>query len=119
MTRYLPIPRRREKPRKGREPDPAYLQFIRSLPCVCCVIMSALFSNHRQATVSEAAHVGARGLGQRCPDRETIPLCALHHTRGEHAHHRMQKEFWVFWDLDRIKLIEEFQTRYEAERRAA
>jgi predicted nucleic acid binding AN1-type Zn finger protein len=27
----------------------------------------------------EAHHAGERGLGQKCSDRETIPLCAAHH----------------------------------------
>jgi hypothetical protein len=29
--------------------------------------------------VIEADHVGRRGVGQKCDDRETIPLCTRHH----------------------------------------
>ena len=53
--------------------DPEFLKFIRSLPCCVCF---------RTRTV-EAAHVGRRGMGQKSSDRETIPLCSLHH-REQH-----------------------------------
>jgi hypothetical protein len=34
----------------------------------------------------EADHAGARGLSQKCPDNECIPLCALHHRqRTDHS----------------------------------
>ena len=53
--------------------DPEYLKFIRSLPCCVCF---------RTRTI-ETAHVGRRGMGQKSSDRETIPLCSLHH-REQH-----------------------------------
>ena len=53
--------------------DPEFLEFIRSLPCCVCF---------RTRTV-ETAHVGRRGMGQKSSDRETIPLCSLHH-REQH-----------------------------------
>ena len=92
------------KKKTGR--DPAYLDFIRSLPCVCCF-------NHRGI---ESAHVGERGLSQRCPDREAIPLCKWHHTEGPESHHRLGKRFWAKWNLNRDELIAQLQSRYNKEK---
>lgn len=57
------------KPARSKE----HLAFVRSLPC--CV-------SGRTFCV-EAAHVGRRGMGQKCSDFETIPLNALYH-REQH-----------------------------------
>lgn len=115
-ARYFPLPRFRRKPRANRHDDPDYLNWIRSLGCVCCVWRHksekgwiAWF----QTTRTEAAHVGMRGLAQKCSDRETIPLCALHHRTGEHAHHVLGKRFWTFWKLDRYELIRKYNRVYE------
>jgi hypothetical protein len=51
----------------------AHLAFVRSLPC--CV-------SGRTFGI-EAAHVGARGMGQKSSDLETIPLNVLFH-REQH-----------------------------------
>lgn len=66
----------------------------------------------------EAAHVGLRGLGIRCPDRQAIPLCMWHHTMGPESHHVLGRKFWDRWELDRWELIAEFNERYEKERAA-
>lgn len=107
--RFLPIPRFRPESRKGRDEDSAFLAFIRSLPCVIC----------RRTFRVEAAHVGQRGLGQKCSDRETIPLCAFHHREGKHAHHRLGKNFWTYWNLDRYGIIAKYQRAYDETERAA
>jgi hypothetical protein len=50
--------------------DPKRLAFIRSLPCVVC----------RKTRGVQAAHVGTtRGMGQKCSDLETLPLCEHDH----------------------------------------
>lgn len=81
---------KRRKPRRGRVIDREYMDWIRSLPCLLCSIKVltrwAAFQIHLgdcyrvpQQTRTEAAHVGQRGIGQKCSDRETIPLCREHH----------------------------------------
>jgi hypothetical protein len=67
--------------------SPAHLAFIRSLPC--CV------SGRRHSI--EAAHVGSRGMGQKCSDFETIPLNALYHRE---QHRIGLKRFAQTYDLD-------------------
>lgn len=61
------------EPRQGKErrlEDPEYLAFIRHQPC--------LVPGCRCRPV-EAHHYGERGLGQKCRDDETAPLCWFHH----------------------------------------
>jgi hypothetical protein len=108
-ARYLPIPRQRREPRANRNDAPEYLEWIRSLPCLICARKRAA-----QFGRTEAAHVGMRGLGQKCSDWEAIPLCACHHRTGEHAHHVLGKRFWIFWRLDRYEVIQGYQDRYRA-----
>jgi hypothetical protein len=107
--RYLPIPRQRREPRANRNDHPEYLDFIRSLPCLICAKIRRM-----QFGRTEAAHVGQRGLGQKCSDLEAIPLCGCHHRTGEFAHHRLGKRFWTFWKIDRYEVIAHYQSRYRA-----
>ena len=58
---------------------PAYLQWIRSLPCSVC----------RTTRAVEAAHTGPRGLSQKSSDLCAIPLCAGHHRTGEDSYHKL------------------------------
>lgn len=96
----------------GRDPD--YLEFIRSLPCWLCELLMANGLLDKQSSVTEAAHVGNRGLSQKCPDREAIPLCAEHHREGHQAAHILGKNFWAHWGLVRDVLIEELNAVYES-----
>ena len=79
--------------------DPAYLAFIRSLPCAVCP---------RTPPRVEAAHVGRRGLGQKCSDREAIPLCSLHH---QEQHRIGLKQFAGDYELDIPFLIEQLNEK--------
>jgi hypothetical protein len=105
------------KKRTGK--DPEYLKWIRSLPCVCCQSWEDVCQNpgpHWQgAAPTEAAHVGERGLSQRAPDRTAIPLCVAHHREGKESAHKLQKQFWNHWGIDRDKLIAELVSRFEEE----
>lgn len=116
--------------RKNRKTDEKYKAWIRSLACAVCAIprgriWSGPFGNPvktpftlEQTTRTEAAHVGPRGLGQKCSDRQTLPLCAQHHRTGKDSHHTLQKHFWSHHNLDRDALIAELNTKYEQERAA-
>jgi hypothetical protein len=111
--RYLPIPRKRSEPRPNRNDAPEYLNFIRSLPCAVCARLRS-----RQFGRTESAHVGQRGLGQKCSDWGAIPLCACHHRTGEYAHHRIGKRFWTVWNMDRQEVIGDYREKYESSRTA-
>lgn len=78
--------------------SPRYLKFIRSLPCCVCGRTRSI----------EAAHVGPRGMGQKCSDLETIPLCALHH---KEQHRIGLKKFTADYQLDIRGLLGHLNTR--------
>jgi Recombination enhancement, RecA-dependent nuclease len=102
----------RSATRKRIGKDDAYRAFIQGLPCVLCERQHV-----RQNTRTEAAHVGAtRGMSQKCSDRETIPLCAYHHTEGPASHHRLQKRFWTFHGINREATIRMFNEAYDTNR---
>jgi hypothetical protein len=108
MFSRCPVRKVRVAPRKGVVVDAAYRAFIRTLPCVCC-------GSRRYI---ECAHVGSRGLGQKCSDYETLPLCPAHHVQGPESHHALGKRFWVVWGLDRHALIARFNQEFENRTRA-
>lgn len=110
----------KRKPRK-RQPgdDPAYRAFVRTFGCVACfgklIRSDELYVCEaiRQRSVTECAHVGARGLSQKCPDSQSLPLCAIeHHRVGPESHHVLGKRFWGFHGLDRMSLIKQMQQLY-------
>jgi hypothetical protein len=59
--------------------NPAYLRWIRSLPCLVC----------RTTRDVEAAHTGPHGLSQKSSDLFAIPLCGRHHRTGDDSYHRL------------------------------
>jgi hypothetical protein len=65
--------------------------------------------------MTECAHVGRRGLGQKCSDYESLPLCAVHHRTGRESHHRLGKRFWAFHCLSRVALVTELRRVYALE----
>ncbi len=85
--------------------DPAYLKFIRSLPCAVCPL-------GRQWTITEAAHTGPHGLSQKSDDHTAIPLCAGHHREGRFSLHTLGKEFWRHYQVEREELIRELRLLY-------
>lgn len=98
-------------PRRGRKLDEPYLRWLRSLSCVVC----GLRKGRSSWPHVEAAHVGPRGLGIKCHDREALPLCVWHHTAGPESAHVLQRKFWQHWGLDRFGLIAEYNERYRQE----
>lgn len=100
--------------RKGKRPDKAYLAFIAAQPCIVC-LTKAVVANEpmRQKTRTEVAHVGIRGLMQKCSDLETIPLCAECHRTGPHAQHVLGRHFWTHHGLDKWALIDGFRRQFE------
>ena len=83
--RYVPVRKKRSRPRLGPQRSPDYLAWIRTLPCVVC----------GSARLVEAAHtnaLGPRGLGQKASDFSAVPLCAAHHRTGVDSYHRLGEE---------------------------
>lgn len=78
--RKPPAKAKRATPRRGPERNPAYLAWIRTLPCCACGVEGR----------SEAAHVGADGgVSMKASDLSCIPLCADCHTQRADSYHRI------------------------------
>jgi hypothetical protein len=115
--------RRKQAKISGRKPvrDPQYLAYIRSHACILCddAIERRVFVDgkpYRQETRTEAAHVGEiRGIGQKCADNLTIPLCARHHRTGKDSHHVMGKRFWAHHGINLKAVVEGLMQRYFGE----
>ena len=100
--------------------SPVYLQWIRKQPCVVCAKLFLMgvrltFDGRTAWGGVEAAHVGERGLGQKCSDLEAIPLCDWHHRIGPEAVHVLQVRFWEHHGLNRAEVIEHHQRDFYAE----
>lgn len=100
----------RSATRRKTGKDEAYLEYIRSLPCCACAALRV-----NQTSLTESAHVGSRGLSQKCPDNQTIPLCAEHHRLTQFSQHAMGKLFWKHYDLDLEELLAMYQAHYRGE----
>lgn len=76
--------RRRTPRRESRERDTAYMLFVKQLPC-CCPLPHVCENSPDVPPGQVEAHHAAKkpGLGIKCDDRETIPLCTLAHRQCE------------------------------------
>jgi hypothetical protein len=79
------------------------MAWIASLRCVVC-----------GAWPVEVAHVGARAYGQKCSDRETLPLCPSCHREGPQALHKLGRRFWETHGLDSTELVGQFNAAYNS-----
>jgi hypothetical protein len=123
----------RHKPRRRQSGDnPAYRAFVRTFGCVACFgglirsdeeywvwgtnLLVGFSMKPRQTSKTECAHVGHRGLSQKCPDCESLPLCRVeHHRIGPESHHKLGKRFWSFHGLDRAESIKQMQKLWAEE----
>lgn len=104
-----PLKRRGKKPIRragGAVQNPEYLDCIRRWGCV-------LAATYDCVGPVEAAHVGDRGLGQKCRDQETIPLCGYHHRTGPDSQHVMGKRFWDYHGINKADLVTMYQGIFE------
>lgn len=103
--------------------DPAYLNWLRDLACLICDDMCErrVFVDGQpwqQTTPTEVAHVGDRGLSQKCPDQQAIPLCAWHHRIGPESHHVLGKKFWDHHGFDKSMVITTYNRWFEGRKAA-
>ena len=98
------------KPRRGPERDEKYRNFIRGLGCIVC---RDTVPHNPQSSKTECAHIGERGLGQKCSDYETVPLCSYHHRIGPTSHHVLGKHFWSRHGIDRDRTIAALRAVYD------
>lgn len=85
-----------------RKRDRKFMAWIATLACLIC--------GRRPV---EVAHLGPHAFGQKCPDRQTGPLCIWHHREGPHSHHKLGKKFWEFWKIDREQIFSQQNAEYD------
>lgn len=104
-----PKPRAKLRPRsptnKKRARDMDYMAWVKTLPCLACGAKAP----------SEAAHTGPRGLGQKAPDSQVIPLCAEDHRTGRNALDRIgPAAFQKMYSIDFAGVVADLNRRYGA-----
>ena len=148
-TKYLkrsPIKRTalKRKPRKKRAgDDPDFKAWLAQWPCFICLLLDCTnagsgatvfnaivgspemrrLASRRLSRVSgetQVAHIGLRGIGQKCPDRQAMPLCAIHHLHqtaggGPDSHHTIGRAFWSRHGIDRDNVIAILNELYRKE----
>lgn len=80
MNRGKPMAKKSKTKREARDGDPAYLDFVRTLPCCACGYSRELSHPHH-------AIGRMKGMGAKVHDRLTMPLCwachrAIHDGKG-------------------------------------
>ena len=90
--RKPPVKAKRATPRRGPERSPAYLAYIRTLPCAAC----------KREGRSEAVHTGSDDdMPQKASDLSCVPLTWVEHRE----YHRIGKP--DFERRDRVKFARE------------
>ena len=111
ISQRKPVNKRRPgKARRGPVKDEAYLEFLRGRRCVVCIAWRI-----SQSTPTEAAHVRVRGLGQKCDDKDALPMCERHHRTGPLALHKLGKAFWTHHGIDRETELAKIHVLYGEE----
>jgi hypothetical protein len=73
-------PKRATTRRSSREHDREYMQRVRGLACIVRHMLPDSADGWTcDGWEMHAHHAGERGLGQKCSDYETVPLCMVHH----------------------------------------
>jgi hypothetical protein len=76
--------------RTARKHNNAHLDFIRSLPCICCGDNTATEAAHIRSADASLAK-SATGIGIKPDDFWTLPLCSRHHRE---QHEGNERQFW-------------------------
>lgn len=98
----------------GVKQNPEYLAFIRTFPCILNGLQETESGRvHVCSGRIEAAHTGMRGRGQKAADETALPMCVRAHRTGKDSHHAGSRVFWWRWGLDREKLVQKFNDRWE------
>jgi hypothetical protein len=87
LERKTRLRARRATPRRSaRVHDLAFMARVRQLPCLVWTMLPDYALGGRYVAPASpcsgsmhAHHMGARGLGQKCSDLETVPFCERHH----------------------------------------
>jgi hypothetical protein len=94
---------KRERPRDQRPGmDPEHLANIRKLPCCLCGERRMISPHHLRSGPARKE----RGLGLKCTDRHTVPVCIPHHAEIERAGSRNEIAYFAGHGIDCHALAE-------------
>lgn len=101
MNKAYPDPKPGKKKKKKRKADEAYLNFIRSQPCIICGQKSVA---HHEPLKKD------NGTALKGPDRETLPLHQEYHSE---RHTIGKLTFYEKYQIDHVQVIKDLQNRYD------
>lgn len=102
------------KATRGRVTNPAYLQWVRTLPCSVAGpdCHGGIESAHVRYSDAAVGRVNP-GLQTKPDDVWTAPLCRRHHREGPHAQHAAnERAWWASHGIDASALCLELQARF-------
>jgi hypothetical protein len=82
----------------------AHLDFIKSLPCVCCATKGVLRMADDPAHIRTESRLHGKeetGGGRKPSDRWCLPLCRAHH---DAQHSMSEANFWKMFGIDHFLL---------------
>ena len=91
-----------QKPKQKTDRSKAYCDYIRKQPCIVCYQSP---SQHHHEAID-----GSGGMGLKCSDFSSLPLC---HRCHYERHHIGRKSFYKKYGIDYVKEIEKYQERYK------
>lgn len=121
------VQRRKRARISGRQParDKQFREFVRIHPCAACQRKCRECQSRRYpvgcigrgecvGVPVDAAHIGStgKGMGQKCSDEETAPLCRPHH---EEQHKIGLEAFQKKYGLNLLAIAAELVKRYREE----
>lgn len=113
------IDRTQANQRQPRVKDPAYLQWLRRLPCVACGSRERVEAAHVRAGYPSAGW-RPTGMQEKPDDVRCVPLCALDHREGPDAQHRSgERAWWSARGIDPPDLCAALRKAYEADQDGA
>ena len=94
---------KRERPRDQRPGmDPEHLANIRKLPCCLCGERRMVSPHHLRSGAARKE----RGLGLKCTDRHSVPMCIPHHAEVERVGSRNEIAYFAGYGIDCHALAE-------------
>lgn len=96
----------------GLPENPAFLAFVRTLPCILIGLtayapLGTLQIRHVCRFRVEASHVGRAAMGLKAADETCLPMCSEAHRLGPFAYHKSAPIFWIVWGLNKERLVSE------------
>lgn len=103
----------------GIPQNPEFLAFVRTLPCILNGLtgyapLGTLQIKHFCLGRIEASHVGRSGMAQKAADETAIPMCVAAHRTGPFAFHKISREFFSTWGVNKQVVVEKTQAAARA-----